>query len=364
MEFGAVPPILRRPPAKRKERALAYFFIASPDVGGHHDGTPPWVLRGWCQVSHIAGFQAEDLGDFERSVLDMMDLSPKVGIDKYEVPVSMHIEVAGVFCEPVVVVLPGRNHIARLPDDALASAQHKIFAPHGTTLHKHLGSVAQTWAVWKCKSIPRPVQARLLQGGGGVFVWPIFPQDISHLGFGVPITPMAFESAPQSVGEDEGAQGQGEDLDGKESDTEHNSSDESDGKQRDPAEATTGSSRPTVDFRRSVRHEPKDVLVFLELSSYLRPSANMRRVLELAGLALGLTRSAAARVDVPSRWTLRRALIRLDMAMMHWERHSWRKGFQMSASWQADSSAQNHYDFFCQRVDCLTIPPTSSLRRG
>eukprot|EP00972_Heterocapsa_arctica_P027511 4044634-Heterocapsa_arctica.AAC.1 len=43
--------------------------------------------------------------------------------------------------------------------------------------------------------------------------------------------------------------------------------------------------------------------------------------------------------------------------MMLWSRHCWSHGYECAASWQADSSTQNHHDYFCQRVDSLTIPP-------
>eukprot|EP00972_Heterocapsa_arctica_P056551 8347563-Heterocapsa_arctica.AAC.1 len=104
------------------------------------------------------------------------------------------------------------------------------------------------------------------------------------------------------------------------------------------------------------------MLLFLELGRYLVSTANMAKVLEIVAKLFGLDWNIVKlTVKVPARRTLERSLVTLDMLSMHWSRGCWKNGYTMAASWQAaDSSTQNHYDYFCQRCDSLVLPPAAT----
>ena len=92
----------------------------------------------------------------------------------------------------------------------------------------------------------------------------------------------------------------------------------------------------------------------------LRPGTNVRSALLLAAELSGRSEDLSG-LRVPAKETLRRAEVKLDLALMLWSRQLWNNGYQAQSCLLADSSEQNHYDFFCQRMDSLEVPPKLSV---
>ena len=90
------------------------------------------------------------------------------------------------------------------------------------------------------------------------------------------------------------------------------------------------------------RYKASQLLLFLEFASFLRSSSDLRKALVVAAKILDVELGA---IDIPCRQTLSRSLVKLDLCMMLWERHSSRNGFACAASLSADSSKQSHWDF-------------------
>ena len=94
----------------------------------------------------------------------------------------------------------------------------------------------------------------------------------------------------------------------------------------------------------------------------MQNSESLRRVLELAAELLGVDSATAREVRLPHRTTLTVAQQRLDLLAMHWRRFCFGEGVRMAASWQCDASEQFHYDYFCQRLDTILVPPDATPR--
>jgi hypothetical protein len=100
----------------------------------------------------------------------------------------------------------------------------------------------------------------------------------------------------------------------------------------------------------------------LEFAGFLRSSGDMHKALVVAARIFGLDSSAVDALRTPSRQSLGKALVKLDLCMMMWQRFCWKKGFACAASMSADSSTQSHWDFYCQRRDVLRIRPDAVAR--
>ena len=102
------------------------------------------------------------------------------------------------------------------------------------------------------------------------------------------------------------------------------------------------------------RYPAKTMLLFLvQLHSMLK-GGPIRTALVIAAQLLRVDPAPVrdpSQLKIPTRSTLQRATIRLDMVMIMWWRHQWSRVLVVASCLMADASMQAHVEFFGQRLE-------------
>ena len=285
-----------------------------------------WEIIGFANFSEAKCFQ--DPTGHELHLLEQMrNQRHRGGFSKYEFPIAAIVSLSGLFVDRVQVTLPSRKFAtAVLPVGVREAIADSTVCSMGTTLTHMVGPSCLTWLVWKCNDMN--IWLSQLMVSQSQFTWPLYPIDAKGLGLKVPHQALPFSTMHTKVDTD--------------SESEASDTWEEHGKSKQK------------------RFEAPTLLKFLKFHAMLKPGTNIRSALALAASLLGddptFVENASV-VDIPAKNTLRRAQVKVDLSLMLWSRHLWGHGYQATTCLLADSSEQNHYDYFCQRSDSIEIPP-------
>ena len=258
-------------------------------------------------AEHYADPQGKEFED-----LSALRLGRRHNVDKYETPICVKVSRSACFEEPVLCQMPEKfTKSVKLPGSALDVLACTTVRGCGQPLSTVEGRGFFKWPAWVCgKDLPPSVRAAMETRSG--FRWPVFPGEVHHLGLKLADPPQQFHVCHYLR---DGSSDSGE------------AGSESDGSAGSEEEASQ-ERRSAPNFHGS-RCSPARLLKFLGLKALLRPGASVRQALALAAELLGqdpnlvLDPQAFA---VPARQTMMRASIKLDMGVMLWSRHQWRKG--------------------------------------
>ena len=365
--MSSVPPLpatFSCPAAKRRkpeQPRLVFVAVSQPSSAAAQGGgrsrspsNPPADFRiavvGYIciqGVEHYADPQGKEFED-----LSAMRLGRRHNVDKYETPICVKVSRSACFEEPVLCQMPENlTKSVKLPGSALDVLACTTVRGCGQPLSTVEGLGFFKWPAWLCgKDLPPFVRAAMETRSR--FRWPVFPGEVHHLGLKLADPPQQFHVCHylRDVGSDSEEAG--------------SESEGSGGREEEASQERRGA----PNFHGS-RCSPARLLKFLELKALLRPGASERQALALAAELLGqdpnpvLDPQAFA---VPARQTMMRASIKLDMGVMLWSRHRWRKGYHAASSLMADTSEQHHHNYLCQRMDSVVVPyglPTHQQRQ-
>jgi len=298
-------------------------------------------------AEHYADPKGKELED-----LSALRLGRRHSVDKYETPICVKVSRSACFEEPVLCQMPEKfTKSVKLPGSALDVLACTAVRGCGQPLSTVEGRGFFKWPAWVCgKDLPPTVRAAMETRKG--FRWPVFPGEVHHLGLKLADPPQQFHVCHYL-------------RDGG-SDSEEAGGSESDGSVGSEGEASQ-EGRGAPNFHGS-KCSPARLLKLLELKALLRPGASVRQALALAAELLGQDPKPVLdphAFSVPSRQTLMRASVKLDMGVMMWSRHQWRKGYHAASSLMADASEQHRHNYLCQRVDSAVVPdglPTHQQR--
>ena len=177
----------------------------------------------------------------------------------------------------------------------------------------------RSWRAWKCSQLDADVLGSI-RLCASEFQWPVLPTQIAQLGLDVPLTPMRFEEerakpADCIMDSDEESSDSGDEFDGKQFE----------------------------------RYPASRLILFMRLARLLRSDEYLTEALEIASMLLGVHRefkdpTSPDYMRVPSRRTISKGTLKLDMGMMLFARLNTRKGREFSGALSADaSSLKNHH---------------------
>ena len=197
---------------------------------------------------------------------------------------------SGTFKHSVGVALTAKGRrLQRITKEDAEKGAASVIVGCGNTVTDIVGIACHFWSASKCLDLPTCLRAQM--AAQKPFTMPMFRHQAAVLGLMMPDIVDEHSCLAEPY---------------------QSSSDEDDIETADEHERR----QPTKDNHRSLM---VDLLMYLELSSMLKSSANVKRVLVLAAQLLGGWKpELESTLRVPHRSTLSRARVKLDIAMLLW----------------------------------------------